>query len=273
MFHLVASNSLKMNVRPMVFMKSFRLIVIFFFIFSFSSFSYGVETGKNETAFPDLLGDEFSEEEDFEEQLGFVIHDPLEPLNRFFFEFNDELYNWVLKPATDGYIWLLPRDLRECVGNFFFHLSMPVRLLNTVLQGDIKGSGVVLGRFLINSSLGVYGLVDIAVLEFDIKPRRGDFGQTLGRWGLGEGVYFCWPLLGPSNMRDSVGLVVDAYTHPVPYFHESRALDVAYYTTNRVNLLSLNPDIYEDLVKYSLDPYIASRQAYYEFRQSFIEKR
>lgn len=252
------------------------LVVMFFVSVSFATASIAVEN-----THPDLLEDDFFDEE-FDDEA-FVdgedgewfdasIYDPLEPMNRAFFVFNDKLYEWVLRPVTDGYIWLLPRELRESFGNFFYNLAMPIRLLNTLLQGDFQGSSVVVQRFFVNSTLGVYGLVDIAFLEFDLKPERADFGQTLGKWGADEGIYFCWPLFGPSSLRDSVGLVVDAYTHPIPYFHQDYLLDLAYYTTNKLNTLSLNPDIYEDLKRFSLDPYIAARQAYYDYRKAFINK-
>ena len=240
-----------------------------------------LESVDRQNSFPDLLSDEFlSDDEwdegyddDFEREELETISDPLEPLNRVFFTFNDKVYEWVLSPLTDGYIWVVPRELRESFGNFFFNLAAPVRFVNSLFQGELKQSGLVLSRFLINSTLGVYGLVDIAYLEFDIKPENADFGQTLGRWGVGDGIYICWPVVGPSSIRDSIGLVVDAYTHPIPYFHESRVLDVSYYTSNKLNTLSLNPDIYDDLKRFSLDPYVASRQAYYDYRKLLIEQR
>lgn len=234
---------------------------------------WAADNSQQKFEIPDLLEDEYEvfDDEGLEEQDSFVVSDPLEPLNRTFFEFNDFLYEWVLKPVTDGYIWAVPRELRECAGNFFFNLAAPVRLLNALLQGDFQKSGIVFERFIINSTLGVYGLVDIANIEFDIEPTQADFGQTLGKWGTGSGIYICWPLIGPSTVRDSFGVVVDAYTHPIPYFHDNRVLDVAYYTSNRINTLSLNPDLYEDLKRYSLDPYIASRQAYFEYRKALIE--
>lgn len=234
-------------------------------------------SGTSAQAVPDLLDDDFDFEDDFDdlifgdEEVG-EISDPLEPLNRLFFDFNDVVYEYLLSPVADGYIWLVPRDLRECFGNFFFNLASPVRFVNSILQGEFRQSGEVLSRFLINSTIGVYGLVDIAYLEFDMEPNTADFGQTLGRWGVGNGVYICWPFVGPSSVRDSVGLVFDAYTHPVPYFHEDRVLDVAYYASNRLNTLSLNRYIYDDLKRISLDPYVASRQAYYDYRQALIER-
>jgi phospholipid-binding lipoprotein MlaA len=252
-------------------MKNYRLIVVFLILLVLPSFSYAEEHGAIPNSYPDLLEDEASEEDFFDESTTVVIYDPLEPINRAFFTFNDAAYEWIIQPVTEGYMWFFPRSLRECFGNVFYNLAMPVRLLNSILQGDLESTGIVLERFLINSTLGVYGIIDVAYLEFDISPRRADFGQTLGKWGIGEGIYICWPIVGPSTIRDSIGLVVDAYTHPIPYFHDSRTLDAAYYISNTVNTLSLNPDIYDDIKKYSLDPYVASRQAYYEYRKVFVK--
>jgi len=257
----------------MIVMNSLRLLIILATIFLCSSLSVAGNPVPK-TTFPDLLADEFLDDDEFDEfdsQTEFIIRDPLEPVNRFFFQFNDKLYEWVLKPVTNGYILLVPRELRVDFGNFYFNLSMPIRLLNSLLQGNFHNAGRVLSRFAINSTAGVWGLVDVAALEFDLRPVRADFGQTLGKWGVGEGIYFCWPVFGPSNIRATAGLVVDSYTHPVPYFHDSRALDLAYYTSNKLTTLSLNPNLYEDMKRFALDPYISARQAFYEYRQAMIE--
>ncbi len=251
-----------------------RLFLLVFIVFICTGFSLANDKSAD-TDIPDLLMDDFLDDENFDSLDGeteSIISDPLEPMNRFFFEFNDVLYEWAIKPVTDGYTWLLPWELRMSFGNFFYNLAMPIRLLNSILQADFKGAGIVLSRFTINSTLGIYGLADVAAAEFDIQPKRADFGQTLGKWGMGQGIYLCWPLFGPSSVRDSIGLVVDSYTHPVPYFHENYTLDLAYYVSNRVNTLSLNPDLYEDLKRYSLDPYVASRHAFYEYRKAIVEQ-
>ncbi|MFT5698442.1 MAG: phospholipid-binding lipoprotein MlaA [Desulforhopalus sp.] len=253
------------------------LLCIFFCVILLATPVMALDTAASQSIFPDLLGDDFENEDkfgdDFDVDNVLTINDPLEPMNRVFFEFNDVMYEWVLSPLTDGYIWAVPLELRECFGNFFFNLASPVRFVNSLLQGELKQSGVVLSRFLINSTIGVYGLVDTAYLEFDMEPKKADFGQTLGRWGLGDGIYLCWPVIGPSSIRDSVGLVVDAYTHPIPYFHDNVVLDISYYTSNKLNTLSLNPTLYDDLKRFSLDPYVASRQAYYDYRKALVEHR
>jgi len=241
--------------------------------FLLSIFSVACGNIVAQESYPDYLGDDWIEQDLLSEPPTLAISDPLEPMNRVFFEFNDKLYEWVLKPVTTGYMWVLPLELRESFGNFFLNIAMPVRLLSSLLQGDLEKSGVILERFLINSTVGVYGLTDVANEEFGIKPKRADFGQTLGKWGMGEGIYFCWPVFGPSNVRDSVGLVVDTLAHPVRYVYDDTTLDVAYYTVNRVNSLSLNPNAYEDMKRYALDPYVASRQAYYEYRKAIVEEK
>lgn len=264
-------SQLKFNYVAIKFMKSIRCVIVFFLLMFFSFFVASREVGAQDS-YPDLLGDNLAETDYLDEPPSVTVSDPLEPVNRAFFEFNDKLYEWILKPVTDGYIWIMPLELRESFGNFFLNFAMPVRLLNALLQGDLEKTGVVIERFLINSTLGVYGLADIAAVEFGIKPRHADFDQTLGKWGMGEGIYLCWPVFGPSSVRGSLGLAVDTYSHPIPYFYDSYAIDASYYTANRVNRLSLNPDVYEDLKRYSIDPYIASRQAYYEYRKALIDR-
>lgn len=232
---------------------------------------------------PDLLGDdpyisspvEVLDDPIFEDDFSFndpppEIFDPLEPVNRAMFVFNDKVYYWFLKPTKKVYTALLVEDIRRCLGNAFANLAAPIRFINNVLQGEFDDAGVVLGRFAINSTLGVFGLGDAAYRDFHIEPRLADFGQTLGKWGIGEGVYLCLPFLGPSNVRDTVGFVGDAYFHPVPYITESFGYDMVYLGVSRINLMTITPDVYDELKRMSLDPYVAARQAYYDYRRSII---
>ena len=215
----------------------------------------------------DYLDEDFADDE-FD---GEPIYDPIEPLNRVFFEFNDKLYFWVLKPVKTGYSFVVPAELREAVGNFFNNLASPIRLVNNLLQGRFEDAGVVLSRFVINSTVGVYGLADVALQEYNLEPRLADFGQTLGKYGIGEGVYIVWPVLGPSNIRHSVGLAGDSLASPPFLFEFNTTESISYYATNRVNVLSLSPSIYEDMKKYSLDPYVAVRQSFYDYRRNVVE--
>lgn len=221
---------------------------------------------------PDLLAEELAYERTEQEDAWDEdeVYDPMESMNRFFFEVNDQLYVWVVKPVTTGYSRVVPAELRECFGNFFLNLGFPVNLLNTLLQGDFRSAVIVAERFLINTTLGVVGLVDVAANEFDIGPRRADFGQTLGRWGVGEGPFIYWPLLGPSNIRDTVGFAADLFAMPLPYLYDDTMIDITVYSTERINALSLNPDLYDDMKRFSLDPYVAVRQAYSDYRRAAL---
>jgi len=218
----------------------------------------------------ELLGDPIFEDDFFFNEPPPPIYDPLESMNRAIFTFNDRVYYWFLKPTKKVYTSLLVEDVRRCLGNAFANIAAPIRFINNVLQGKFEDAGVVVGRFLINSTLGVFGLGDAAYRDFHIEPRLADFGQTLGKWGVGEGVYLCLPFLGPSNIRDTVGFFSDAYMHPVPYLSDSFGSDLVYLGVSRVNLMSITPDVYEDLKRMSLDPYIGARQAYYDYRRSII---
>lgn len=253
------------------------LVYIFLACFSLTvpQLSFGAAEEESPSAIPDLLGaeDDFDqdwEEESFAGQDG--VFDPLEPMNRVFFTVNDTLYDWLLKPVSDGYSWAVPYELRASFGNLFTNLGAPIRLVNALLQGDLEKSWIVLERFAINSTAGVLGMTDVAKLDFDLEPQRADFGQTLGVWGIGFGPYIYWPFIGPSSVRDSVGFGVDGYLHPVQYFSQSWGTDSAFYSLKSVNYLSLNPTLYEDLRRLTFDPYVAVRQAYYDYRIQLIKK-
>lgn len=246
-----------------------RLILLFIFVCQPLSLIAGTDS-KDSPEIPNLLDEEARLDEEASAKQEVLVYDPLESMNRVFFDVNDRLYIWVMKPISKGYSWVLPNELRECLGNFFGNLSFPVNFLNSVLQGDLSTMGIVVERFLINSTIGVYGLVDVAASEFDIPARRADFGQTLGRWGIGEGVFIFWPIIGPSNLRDTAGLTTDIFINPLPYVYDDRIIDLALYSTAKVNSLSLHPDLYEDLKRYSLDPYVAVRQLYIEYRRGLI---
>ncbi len=217
---------------------------------------------------PDLLSEEVDESEEYVDK---GVADPLEPLNRVVFVFNDRLYFWVLKPVRTGYRAVVPRDIRGCLGNFVNNLATPVVLINTLLQGRWHDTGVVLARFGVNTVLGVYGFADPAASEFDLAPPSADFGQTLGVYGQGEGIYLCLPVFGPSNIRDSIGLVADNLAHPLTYLDVDSAQLISFSAGSYLNRLSLSSDVYEEMKRYSLDPYVSARQAYHEYRNARIE--
>ncbi|MCD6298191.1 MAG: VacJ family lipoprotein [Deltaproteobacteria bacterium] len=199
------------------------------------------------------------------------IYDPIEPVNRAFFHFNDKLYFWVIKPVAKGYKKVFPEPLRVSVRNFFHNILMPVRAVNCLLQGKVKGFGTEITRFVVNSTMGVCGFGDAAKTAFNIDKRDEDFGQTLGFYGLGPGIYINWPLLGPSSIRGTVGIVGDGFLNPVNYVgHAKYCIAIKGY--DQINKTSLSLGQYEALKKAAFDPYISLREAYYENRCYKIRK-
>lgn len=216
--------------------------------------------------------DEWAEENDLfgDEENG--VSDPLEPLNRAFFQFNDKMYFWVLKPVATGYRNVVAEDIRLCVRDFFHNLTSPIRIVNSLLQGKVKESGVEVARLVINSTVGIVGLADPAKREFGLtNSNEEDFGQTLGRYGVGDGIYFCWPFLGPSNVRDTIGLVGDIFLNPISYMAaDNFAAGLGANAGERVNHTSLSLGDYEQFKESSFDPYLAMRDAYRQHRKSKI---
>jgi phospholipid-binding lipoprotein MlaA len=203
--------------------------------------------------------------------------DPLESLNRAFFVFNDKLYFWLLKPAAQIYGIFIPPGVRTCIRNSFDNLRFPSRFINNALQGKFKAAGVETGRFLINSTMGLGGLFEIASLHFDLTPPPDeDTGQTLAFYGLKPGFYIVWPVLGPSSLRDSFGLAGDTFLNPLYYLPYFTSVDwwgtVAIRAGMMVNNTSLRIGEYEDFKKAALDPYASMRQAYLQNRQNEILK-
>jgi phospholipid-binding lipoprotein MlaA len=199
-----------------------------------------------------------------------VITDPFEPLNRLFFTFNDRFYFWVFKPVAKGYNAVVPEVVRVSMRNFFNNLMMPVRFVNSFLQGKVESAGIELARFGINSTIGFAGLFDIAK-RMNLEGRETDTGLTLGSYGIGPGPYMILPFLGPSSLRDTVGRVGDGFLTPMNYI--TPLTDVlAVEATRYFNENAMRVGEYEDLVGSSIEPYAALRNAYSQHRKSLIGK-
>ena len=192
-----------------------------------------------------------------------AIADPVRPVNWAFYHFNDKLYFWVLKPVARGWRFVVPKRARVSVRNLFSNVGAPSRSVNCLFQGDLRGSGTELARFVVNTTVGVAGLGDPAKHWLDIEQRDEDFGQTLGVWGLGPGLYLHWPLIGPSSPRDTVGFVVNSALDPATYAPGAGLVA-------RINHTSLTLGDYEALKDAALDPYEAIRDAYNQHRRHAI---
>ena len=196
------------------------------------------------------------------------LNDPLEPLNRAIFAINIEADRYILKPVAYVYKEAVPDPVQDMVGNFLHNLSSPVILLNAVLQGDMDHAGTTLARFLINSTIGLAGIVDIAG-EMGIVRREEDFGQTLAVWGVDEGPYLMLPLLGPSNARDAVGRVVDYFGDPLTYLRYEK-FNYSRFGADTVDVRVRNYELLNDLEKTSVDFYAAVRSLYRQDRRDEI---
>jgi len=196
------------------------------------------------------------------------IKDPLQPVNRAFFQFNDKLYLWLLTPAAKGYSKVVPRPARICVGRFFANVKYPVHFVNNLLQGKFKAAGVETGRFVVNSTVGIGGLFDPAK-HWKINAHPADFDQTLGFYGVGAGIYFDWPVFGPSSARGTAGLAGDGMLSPWLYI-DGIGITLGVPIIREVNGTSLHLGEYEAFKKATLDPYVAMRSAYYESRAQAV---
>jgi phospholipid-binding lipoprotein MlaA len=196
------------------------------------------------------------------------ITDPLEPVNRVVDTVNDKVDRAIFKPTAKAYEKVVPDQARASVTNFFGNLGEPLVMTNQFLQGKPKEGISDLGRLLVNSTIGLLGLFDPAT-QMGLTKHDEDFGQTFGTWGIGEGWYVVLPLLGPSTIRDSVGLVGDYQLDPVSQHEETRernSLSALRVIDTRANLLSATK--LRDTA--ALDPYLFTREAYRQLRWSRI---
>ena len=218
----------------------------------------------------------FEDEFDFLEEGGqeaITISDPLEPINRAVFHFNDKLYFWFLKPAARGYNYVFPEELRIRVRNFFINLLFPVRFVNSILQGNIGGAAVELSRFVVNSTLGIGGLFDPSSRGLHLPMQDEDLGQTLGVYGLGNGIFITVPVLGPYTARSLVGWFGDGFLDPITWYVQPMLLSWGVKGYKKFNEVSLTLGDYEALKEAAIDPYVAIRNAYVQYRDTKVKER
>jgi phospholipid-binding lipoprotein MlaA len=209
-------------------------------------------------------------EEEYAEQM-VEVPDPLEPFNRIMFNINDTLYFWVVKPGCEIYAGVIPEPARIGIRNFFSNLKTPVRLVNCLLQGKGESADIELRRFAINTTCGILGFGDPALDRYGLEPVYEDLGQTLAVYGFGDGFYLVLPFLGPSNARDSVGSLGDWFLNPVSYVEPT---EVSYGITavKFTNNSSLTLGEYESFKSSTIEPYIAMRRTYAQYRAKQIKE-
>jgi phospholipid-binding lipoprotein MlaA len=195
------------------------------------------------------------------------IADPLQTFNRAVFYFNDKVYFYALKPVAQTYSAVVPEGARKSVRNFFANLRTPVPLINCLLQGNVNGAATELSRFLVNSTLGVGGLFDPAATRYAMHPSRTNADRTFRHYGADTGIYLVLPFLGPSSIRGSAGLVMDACMNPLWLVEITVWERMSIVACEAVNDTSLEIGLYEDLKKAAVDPYLALRNIYVQLSQ------
>ena len=198
-------------------------------------------------------------------------NDPFEATNRVLFDVTLAVDRTVTRPVAIGYREVLPPGVREIIRNFLDNLSSPVIFINDVLQGEPERAGTTLSRAVVNTSVGIGGLFEVAE-GWGLPKHREDFGQTLAVWGVGEGAYLVVPLLGPSNTRDLFGFGVDFVLDPL--FHvrwgNERYVPWVRWGVNVIDFRSRTIETVDDIERSSADFYAATRGLYRQNRRNEI---
>ena len=223
-------------------------------------------------AFDNEFEAEFSQEETQE------TYDPLNGYNRAMTTFNDNVIIYGLTPVSKAYAAVLPQPLRIGISNAVQNLQFPIRFTNNLLQGKFQNASNELERFIVNSTVGLAGLMDPAKHYMNIHPHKEDFGQTLGHYGVGSGFHIVIPFIGPSNVRDIVGITLDAYLSPLVNVRglenykipQNLGESVAIYTVHVINKTSLHLGEYEEIRKDAVDLYPFIKDIYEQKRDAEI---
>lgn len=193
-----------------------------------------------------------------------VEHDPWEALNRPIYNVTETADKLTLKPIAKGYRKVIPSPIRQGVTNFSRNLLAPVSSVNNFLQGKPDRGVTEFGRFLINSTIGIGGIFDIATAQ-GLEPSFEDFGQTAAVWGVPDGPYVIIPFLGPQTLRDAILLPLTIFSDPLYHYDVSSVRDRIYFLrliNLRANVLPL-----EDLMQDSKDRYVTLRESYLQNRR------
>jgi len=203
---------------------------------------------------------------------GNMIYDPFEEYNRAVTKFNYAVDHTVIYPVLEGYRTITPKPARNSIQNVMKNLRSPINLINQLLQGDLAGAHDVVVRAVVNSTIGIGGIFDVAGYE-GIPYESEDFGQTLAVWGVGNGPYIVLPFFGASNLRDYTGLLADSAMDPLNWYLYNTDKEDLSYALAGTNYLLLRDSLYDsmkDMESSSFDYYAAIRSAYYQYRKSAI---
>ncbi|MDX9796334.1 MAG: VacJ family lipoprotein, partial [Arcobacteraceae bacterium] len=226
--------------------KSISMVLASLFILTMSEASVFIQ--QEETSSYSTNKQEVFSDFDNEFEESDAVFDPLNGYNRMMTNFNDSFYINILQPVSKTYADIVHEDIRTGVSNVYDNLLFPIRFINNVLQLKFVNASEELGRFVINSTFGLLGIMDVAQ-KFELKAHKEDFGQTLGFYGVGSGFHIVIPFLGPSNLRDVFGIGADSYANPLstlvayePYQIPDNTLqELGYRSYNLINENSFHP--------------------------------
>ncbi|MGJ3231394.1 MAG: MlaA family lipoprotein [Oceanicaulis sp.] len=198
-------------------------------------------------------------------------NDPFEPVNRAVFQFNTAVDGALIEPAANAYVAVTPEPARDSVRNVFDNLNRPVVFANDLLQGDIRAASETAGSFVLDTTLGLLGILPLAK-RAGIEQHSEDFGQTLARWGVPEGPYLMLPVLGPSSVRDGTGRFVDRYPHPLNWNEDYSESTEAWLARglNGIDARARAQNAMDTLDRTAIDPYVQLRSAWRQNREQAI---
>lgn len=262
------------------------VILAFFLIVGVFNSSYAIDRepgvyllaqqNQEKPAEADKDVDEDDEYDDEYDDEVVKINDPLIRLNRDFYLLNDGLYVVFFKPAAKVYNKIIPDEIRLSVKNFFYNLRFPIRFVNCLLQAKGTKAMEEFATFFLNTTVGFAGIQTPAAYYESLPPSPEDLGQTLAVWGLGNGFFIMYPILGPSTLRDSADFIDSYFLDPVSWLRYQRFGGYSWRTTvaitayDKFNKLSFQIGDIDALKEAAFDPYIAVRDAYIEHRNKLI---
>ncbi len=201
-----------------------------------------------------------------------VLKDPFVGYNRFMFNVNEGLYDYVMEPIAKGWRYVLPEDLRIVIRNAFDNALAPVKLVSSLAQGDFDKSGRVLSRVLINTTAGLGGMLDVAGQEYGIENVDEDFDQAMGHYDVPTGPYIVLPFFGPSTARNVAGRVVDSFLSPSIFFAPSFFVSAGITTAETTNDVSFIIDDKKALGESAIDEYESVRDFYHQYREGLVNE-
>ncbi len=203
-----------------------------------------------------------------------ATNDPLEPTNRVVYAINDKLDAGVFRPVARAYGAAVPQPVRNGIHNVLGNLGAPVQLVNDMLEGKPRRAGDTAMRFVINSTVGLFGIFDVAT-RWGYPDHDADFGLTLALWGAPEGPFLFLPVLGPSDPRDTLGFGVDVAASPFSWVGQGVAVEALEWSRvplSGIDARQRNDQAIETTKQTALDPYATFRSLYRQYRRAEVQK-